>query len=748
MKRLSILSAALLAAALVVARPGLAADAPAAKDTTKVVVGALLKPLAGAKADDRAVWECADKLKGMGKEALPAIRGAATAGQPPTAKLALGWALLSLQDFAPGVKTLASVVEGKANQEAKLQAARVLGQLGLDAAEIEVTRLLDAVDDDLLRVELAASLSLCATTEAAEAKATTMLVRLVRSGKGEVRFAAAMALADLDDYRKPVPGVLKELAVEPTARGRLAAKLLEFKRLSDLMIREKEYAGSLGNPLLDEIKGLIIRFHIEPPPKEEELVDAAARGMASSLHKTDPFSSYMSPKRWGEFREHMSGSYGGIGAHVMFVKDDRTGEKMFTAIKPIYTGPAYKAGLRSYDQFIEVDGQDIKGKTSDAIRDMLRGLPDSVVACKIRRRGLKQDKMLLLKIIRAQVTLPAVYHELMPGGIGYLRLTGFGDTSTAEVEAALVDMEKRGMKALIFDLRGNPGGLLLAARDIADKFLKDDKLIVYSEGRNKKIAPRKEMRTSNPVTHPDYPMVTLVNGGSASASEVVSGALQDHKRAVLIGERTYGKGSVQRLMRLRATGRRSILKLTVAHYFLPSGRSIHRTAKNRGGILPDITCAYEASWSRDAFDKHQSASDFYAYSLAQWPKNKKKLMELAAFDGEDSSRYPGFDEWYDNLKVKIDKDSARRLLRQWIRLLTADERGRDWTSDLQEDNQLQRAVFEAGKKIEGLDLGAVPAYKRFVAELEKADRAAEDDKAAGVDETGKTTDDKTVDDNK
>ncbi len=725
MKMSLVSSAALLAALLVIARPGLSAEAPAAaptaKDTSKVVVGAFLKPLADAKPDDRVVWECADKLKGMGKEALPAIRGAAAADGSPAAKLALGWALLSLQDFAPGVKTLVSVVEGKASRPAKLQAARVLGHLGLDAAEIEVTRLLDAVDDDLIKVELAASLSLCATTEAAEAKATTALVRLVRGGQGEVRFAAAIALAELDDYRKPVPGVLKELAVEPTARGRLATKLLQLKRLSDLMIREKEYAGSLGNPLLDEIKGLIIRFHIEPPPTEEALVDAAARGMASALHKTDPFSSYMSPKRWGEFRESMSGSYGGIGAHVMFVKDDRTGEKMFTAVKPIYTGPAYKAGLRSYDQFIEIDGQDIKGKTSADIRDMLRGLPDSVVACKVRRRGLKKDKTLLLKIIRAQVTLPAVYHELMPGGIGYLRLTGFGDTSTAEVEAALVDMEKRGMKALIFDLRGNPGGLLLAARDIADKFLKDDKLIVYSEGRNKQIAPRKEMRTTNPVTHSDYPMVTLVNGGSASASEVVSGALQDHKRSVLIGERTYGKGSVQRLMRLRATGQRSILKLTVAHYFLPSGRSIHRTAKSRGGILPDITTAYEESWSRDAFGKHQSASDFYAYSLKQWPKNKKKLMGLAAFDNEDPSQYPGFDEWYDNLKVKIDKDSARRLLRQWIRLLAADERGRDWTSDLQEDNQLQRAIYEAGKKIKGLDLESISAYKRFVIELGKVD---------------------------
>jgi len=720
MNRLTIRLCALTLVWSVVLSPGLAAEPPAPPNMTGAVVAAFLKPLAKVKAGDRAVWDCAGKLKAMGKEALPAIRNAASGEQPAAAKLALGWALLSLQDFAPGVKVLASVIEGKAGRAAKLQAARVLGRVGQDAAEVEVTRLLDAAKDESVRVELAQALSFCATTEAAEAKATTALVRMVRAGKGEVRFAAAVALAELDDFRKPVPAVLKELAVEPTVRGRLATKLLEMKRLSDLMIRETEYAGSLGNPLLDEIKKLIIKYHIEPPPKEEALVDAAARGMAALLHKNDPFSAYMSPERWGEFREHMSGTYGGIGAHVMFVKDGRTGEKVFTAVKPVYTGPAYKAGLRAYDQFIEIDGEDIKGKEAREIRDMLRGLPDSVVACKIRRRGLKKDEHLLLKIIRARVTLPSVYSELMPGGIGYLRLTGFGDTSTADVEKALRAMEKGGMKALIFDLRGNPGGLMLAARDIADKFLKDDKLIVYSEGRNKKIAPRKEMRTTDPATHPGLPMVVLVNGGSASASEIVAGALQDHKRAILIGERTYGKGSVQRLMRLDATGRRSILKLTVARYFLPSGRSIHRTAKTRGGILPDITCAYEAAWSREAFDKHQAASDFYAYSLARWPKHKKKLMKLAEFDGRDASQYPGFDEWYDGLKVKIDKDSARRLLRQWIRLLAADELGRDWTSDLQEDSQLQRAVYEAGKKVPKLDLKSVPEYKWFVTELEKA----------------------------
>ncbi len=738
MMRTSIRTLALAIALCGMLGRALAAEAPVAppeKTDAAEAVAATLKPIADAKPKDPAVWAAAARLKAMGKDALPALRAAAEADGPAPAKLALGWALLSLQDFAPGVKALASVVEGEGDRAAKLHAARILGDIGRDAAEIEVTRLLNGAKDDLVKVELAAALSLCATTEAAERKATTALVRLVRGGKGKVRAAAAMALAELDDFREPVPEVLKELAAEPTPRGRLAQKLLQLKRLSDLMIREKEYRGSLGNPLLDEIKRLIIEFHIEPPPKEHTLVDAAARGMAGLLHKNDPFSTYMSPEQSKEFREAISGMYGGIGAHVTFVKDDRTGEKVFTAVKPIYDGPAYKAGLRAYDQFIEIDGLPIKGKTSEELRDMLRGLPESVVACKVRRRGPDKDTVHLLKIIRAAITLPSVYHELLPGGVGYLRLTNFGDTSPAEIETALREMEKAGMKGLIFDLRGNPGGLLLAARDIADKFLKDNKLIVYSEGRNKKIAPRKEMRTTNPATHPDYPIIALVNGGSASASEMVSGALQDHKRAVVLGTRSYGKGSVQRLIPLSATGGRSTLKLTVARYYLPSGRSIHRTKEDRGGIVPGIVQEYEPSWTTEAFEKHMNASDFFAYSLTRWAKHKKVLMELAAFDNQDTAAYPEFDAWFDTLKVKTDKDSARRLLRQWIRRLTADEQARDWATDLQEDNQLRRAVYELSKKIPALDLNAEPRYKWFIPEFEKAEKA-EAPEAAKSEEPG------------
>ena len=195
MKKCLAVSCLALAVVLTTVLPVLAAEVPAALMT--------------AKAGDPEVWAYAEKLKAMGKDGLPEIRKAATAKQLTSAKLALGWALLSLQDFGPGVKVLSSVVSGSADTDAKVCAARILGSLGRNAAEVEVTGLLNAADNDLVKVALAQALTLAATTEEAESMATTALVRLVRTGKGEVRAAAAVVLAELDDFRAPVPAVLE-----------------------------------------------------------------------------------------------------------------------------------------------------------------------------------------------------------------------------------------------------------------------------------------------------------------------------------------------------------------------------------------------------------------------------------------------------------------------------------------------------------------------------------------------------------
>jgi len=194
----------------------------------------------------------------------------------------------------------------------------------------------------------------------------------------------------------------------------------------------------------------------------------------------------------------------------------------------------------------------------------------------------------------------------------------------------------------------------------------------------------------------------LVNGSSASASEIVAGALQDYNRAVLVGERTYGKGSVQRLMEMAADGRQSALKITIAKYFLPSGRSIHRTHTERGGVKPDIEIRLESKIDPEdsaKFEAIRRAGSFNNYTRQYFQTHRGQLERLADFDAGSYAGYPGFDEWYESLTVPISRDAARSLLRTWIRIQIADERGSELMVDIQDDDQLARAIAEAMTKL-------------------------------------------------
>lgn len=674
-------------------------------------VNAVLAELSKAKPADASVWSTAEKIRAMGAGSLEAIKKAAEAKQAVPAKLALGSALLSLQEVDSAVKTLSSVFAVEGENEGKIFAARLIARAQA-AGEVALTDLLKNEKDPLVRVELAHSLFTCASSDEAGKIATHALEALLASQQPEVKTAAAFAMAEIDDFRGDIPAILQNLANEPTDRGQLAQKLLAIRAMADVMMKDKDQRAGLGNPILNEVRLRLQQFHVENPPEDEEMVHAAARGLASTVYKTDPFTNYLSPKDWAELREEMSGTYGGVGAHLLQIRTEEGSDKFRTDLRPMHPSPANKAGMKAFDQLIEVEGKSARGLNPDEIKNLLRGKPGTQVKCKVLRKALPEDKVVELTLTREEVVLPSVSYELFPGNIGYIRLTQFGDSSAREFENALVALEKQGMKALVFDLRNNGGGLLTAARSIADKFLGDGKLIVYSEGRNKRVAPRNNLFTTEGGNHREYPVITLINGGSASASEIVSGALQDHKRSIIMGERSYGKGSVQQMMPLASSGGQSILKLTVAKYFLPSGRSIHRTDENRGGVVPDIRVAYEPTWTGDLFERMLSAGDFHNYTLPRWEKEKAKLLELAKFDNSDSSKYPGFDEWYASMKVKTDKDNARLMLRQWIRMIGADELNAEWACDLDEDTQLQRAVFEAAKQLNE-DVSKEARYAKF-----------------------------------
>lgn len=335
----------------------------------------------------------------------------------------------------------------------------------------------------------------------------------------------------------------------------------------------------------------IDRNYVKPVDRRE-LLDAAMRGMVLKL---DPYSSYIDTSELKQFNESVEQEFGGIGIQVTIDPPTR----QLTVMVPISGTPAYKAGLRAGDRIIEIDEKPTadfpEGREMESAIKMMRGKPGEVVKVKIQHKG--DAEPISLEITRAIIKSPTVLgdHYDKAGNwsfflegedkIGYLRLTSFARNSTEEIHDSLEQLKKDGMKALILDLRFNPGGLLSAATAISDFFVESG-VIVSTKGRN---TDEQVYKAKKAGTYSGFPMVVLVNRYSASASEIVSACLQDHKRAIIVGERTWGKGSVQNVIELE--GGKSALKLTTASYHRPSGKNIHRfpkaTEKEEWGVMPD-----------------------------------------------------------------------------------------------------------------------------------------------------------------
>jgi len=311
--------------------------------------------------------------------------------------------------------------------------------------------------------------------------------------------------------------------------------------------------------------------------KEVDIQEVIYGGIHGMLKVLDPHSSFMPPEMYREMQVETRGNFGGLGIQIA-IKDDQ-----LTVIAPIDDTPAFRAGIEAGDKIIKINGDPTKDMTIMEAVKVLRGPKGTQVTITIVRDSFEKPKD--FTITRDVIELKSVAYEMLLDNIGYLRLRQFQEDSGNEMEDALNEMENQGMEAMILDLRSNPGGLLNAAVEVSDKFLEKGKLIVYTEGRKK----NQDMRfvAHDDFTHPNYPMVVLVNHGSASASEIVAGALQAHSRAIVIGTQTYGKGSVQSVIPLSDN---SGLRLTTATYFTPDGRSIHEK-----GITPDIVIAFDVA---------------------------------------------------------------------------------------------------------------------------------------------------------
>ncbi len=301
--------------------------------------------------------------------------------------------------------------------------------------------------------------------------------------------------------------------------------------------------------------------------KSRELIYGAVKGMLETL---DPHSAFMPPETFREMQVETQGIFGGLGIEIT-VKD-----RTLTVVAPIEGTPADRAGIQPGDRIIKIEGQPTKDMTlMDAVRK-LRGPKGSKVTITILREGSLEP--LDVTLVREVIEVKSVRSKELGDGIYYVRVSSFQERTSKDLERVLEQAQKAGSTALVLDLRNDPGGLLNQAVTVTDMFLDKGQLIVYTQGRIKNQDLRFTAEHSNGF--PRWPMVVLVNGGSASASEIVAGALQDWKRAVILGTKTFGKGSVQTVIPL-SDG--SGLRLTTAKYFTPRGRSIHGT-----GIMPDI----------------------------------------------------------------------------------------------------------------------------------------------------------------
>ena len=300
---------------------------------------------------------------------------------------------------------------------------------------------------------------------------------------------------------------------------------------------------------------------------QSKSMDAAINGLLQSL---DPYSAYMTPESLLSMQTETSGKFGGLGIEVGMEAG------VVKVISPIDNTPASKAGLKAGDYIVKINGVQVQGKSLMDAVDLMRGPVGSSIKITIRRRGIK--KALIFNINREIIQVQSVKSELIDDSIGYLRLTSFNENSSKQIKQKVRELNKnKNLKGYILDLRNNPGGLLSQAIKISDFFLENGEIV--STKSRKTSENRKWFANKGDITN-GKTLIVLINYGSASASEIVAGALKDHKRAIILGENSYGKGSVQSIIPLKNRG---AIRLTIAKYYLPSGKSISEV-----GVTPDI----------------------------------------------------------------------------------------------------------------------------------------------------------------
>jgi len=360
--------------------------------------------------------------------------------------------------------------------------------------------------------------------------------------------------------------------------------------------------------LFEQALSLVRSDYVEQP-ESKQLIYGALKGMLATL---DPYSQFLDPDSYNELKIETEGEFGGLGVEIT-IKDD-----LLTIISPIDDTPAYRAGLQPGDRIVKIDGEITRGITLLEAVKRLRGKPGTQVALTILREGENElkDVPITRDIIKFQSVREA---KILEEHIGYIRLSDFRENTPKDLSAAIAKLKAEAMDGVILDLRNNPGGLLDVAVSVAEQFLERRQIIVTTKGRlrNQNL----EFRSSIDGSLNGIPMVVLINQGSASASEIIAGAIQDHHRGVIMGTKSHGKGSVQTVFPLKDG---SALRLTTSKWFTPGGRPIHGQ-----GITPDVDVPFEQPPEAEAKSPEEAAEEVFgrleAPDATADPTGKKKL---------------------------------------------------------------------------------------------------------------------------
>ncbi len=447
----------------------------------------------------------------------------------------------------------------------------------------------------------------------------------------------------------------------------------------------------------------------------DKLINGAINGM---LQQLDPHTTYLDPERNKSMQERNRGTYYGIGISFAIVDGN------LTVISPIEGSPSYRLGIRAGDIIAKIDGKSAKGINEQDVFDRLRGDRGTTVHVSILRPG--EPNLLEFDIVRDEIPIFSVpYTFMLDNGTGYLRMTRFSATTSDELEKALDKLQGDGMKRLVFDLRGNAGGYLNEAIEVADKFLPANKKIVYTRGRLPDS--NEDYYSTGRGRQSSYPLIVMVDHGSASASEIVSGAIQDWDRGLIVGETTFGKGLVQRQYPLKNNG---ALLLTVARYFTPSGRLIQRDYSDRdkyltedvaqieketesdsalakrpefhtgsgrvvyggGGITPDVKIDKPYLYTKTQIELEQKRA-FFEFANAWEVKHPNKYPDFLTFDQNfriDDSMYREFTDYVKSQKIKVSPDSLTAQSDAIRRSIKAEMARNLWG-----DNEWYHEVIEA-----------------------------------------------------